>query len=353
MTTSTPPTAERPRPMIGFVLSSEQFPITELVELGVAAEAAGFDLISTSDHFHPWQDNQRHASFAWVTLAALGQRTKRIHLGTAVTCPTFRYRPAIVAQAFASLGLLYPGRVYLGVGAGEALNEVPAGGGWEHYPERAARLAEAVILLRELWSGEWVNHDGPRYQVRHARLYDVPSPLVPVYMAASGPKSMRLAGEYGDGLITDGQRALTPELRHAFEEGARATGKDPRTMPVMVEHMVIAGGRAEAERWAPLWRFMPRSWERYVSDPNPISIQHRAGVDVPLDEVYAHWSVSPDPGVHIQAIQHLLDGGVTHVLIHSPQPDQRRVIEFYGREVLPYIRTGQGQRPTAAAAGAR
>src|ERR1051326_5327570 len=149
--TSGQPTASgRAQPIIGFVLSHEQFPVPQLVELGVQAEQAGFHAIWTSDHFHPWQDNEGHAGFAWVTLAALGQRTQRILMGTGVTCPTYRYRPQLVAEAFASLGLLYPGRIFLGVGAGEALNEVPAGGGWGNYQEPAARLEEAVNIIRKL-----------------------------------------------------------------------------------------------------------------------------------------------------------------------------------------------------------
>src|SRR5438105_14452472 len=132
---------------VGFVLAHEQFPAPQLVELGVLAEQTGWDMVWTSDHFQPWQDNEGHCGFAWVTLAALGQRTQRIPFGTGVTCPTYRYRPAIVAEAFATLGLLYPGRVFLGVGAGEALNEVPADGGWGAYKERAGRLAEAVEVI--------------------------------------------------------------------------------------------------------------------------------------------------------------------------------------------------------------
>jgi TAT-translocated FGD2 family F420-dependent dehydrogenase len=334
--------------MIGFVLSHEQFPAPELIALGLAAEQAGFDAVSTSDHFHPWQDNEGHAGHAWISLAALGQRTERLTMGTAVTCPTYRYRPAVVAQAFASLGLLYPGRMFLGMGAGEALNEIPAGG-WGHYRERAARLVEAVAVIRKLWSGEWIDYRGQYYQVQHARLYDVPPRPVPIYLVASGPKSMRLAGQHGDGLITDGQRALAPDLRTAFEEGARAAGKDPRTLPIVAEHFVVVGDEAEAQRWAPLWRFLPISWERYVTDP--VSIQHRAEADVPLEQVYAHWPVSRDPEVHARAIQQLIDGGVGLVLVHSPQQDQRGVIQFYGREVLPRVRSGRS--PTPAAAGAR
>src|SRR5688500_4723952 len=149
---------------VGFVLSHEQFAQPELVELGVAAEEAEFDMIWCSDHFHPWMDNQGHSGQAWMTIAALGQRTERIAMGTGVTCPTYRYHPAIVAQSFASLGVLYPGRIFLGVGSGEAVNEQAATGQWGGYDERAERLEEAVMLIRELWSGKWVKHDGRYYQ---------------------------------------------------------------------------------------------------------------------------------------------------------------------------------------------
>ncbi|HEY7295887.1 MAG TPA: TIGR03557 family F420-dependent LLM class oxidoreductase, partial [Dehalococcoidia bacterium] len=164
---------------LGYVLSHEQFPVPSLIECAVAAERAGFDAVWTSDHFHPWQDNEGHAGYAWVTLAALGQRTSRLLYGTAVTCPTYRYRPAEVAEAFASLSLLNPGRVFLGVGTGEALNELPAGGGWGDYQERADRLAEAVEIIRKLWTGEWVAHRGRYYTVENARLYDTPAQPIP------------------------------------------------------------------------------------------------------------------------------------------------------------------------------
>jgi len=332
------PLARQTAPTIGFVLSHEQFPVTDLLEYGARAEQAGFAAISTSDHFHPWQDNEGHAGFAWVTLGALGGRMPRIPFGTGITCPTYRYRPAIVAQAFATLGCLYPGRVFLGVGTGEALNEVPSGGGWGPYPERAARLVEAVQIIRQLWSGEGVNYEGEYYQVKNARLDDPPPQPVPIYIAASGEKSMRLAGQYGDGLITDPQSLKKPGSRAAYEAGARAAGKDPARLPILVEQWVIVGDEAEARRWTPLWRFTPKAWEKYVTNPDPREIQRQAEQDVPLADVYAGWTVSPDPQVHADGITKLAADGVTHVFVHSPQADQQRVIEFYGRDVLPRLR---------------
>jgi TAT-translocated FGD2 family F420-dependent dehydrogenase len=328
--------SERSQAVIGLALLQELVPITQLVELGVQAEQAGFAAVWADDHFEPWQDNQGHASLAWLTLAALGQRTKRLLLGTGVTCPSLRYRPQLVAQAFASLGLLYPGRVFLGVGAGEAVNEVPGGGGWGDYAERAARLEEAVTLIRRLWTGDWVSHQGRYYPVERARLYDVPRPPVPpvpIYVAASGPRSLALAGKIGDGLVAfTGQ----PELRQAFEQGARAAGKHPAAMPVLAAHVVVVGDRREAERWAPLMRFAPKG-SSYLDDPDPRSIQRRAEQDVPLEQAYRTWVISDDPQVHLQALQRLIAGGVTHIFVQSPQADQAKVIRFYGEQVLPRL----------------
>jgi TAT-translocated FGD2 family F420-dependent dehydrogenase len=319
--------------VVGLALPHEQFPVPKLIEFSVLAEQAGFAAVWASDHFQPWQDNQGHCGLAWVTLAALGQRTQRLLLGTGVTCPSYRYRPQIVAQAFASLGLLYPGRVFLGVGAGEAVNEIPGGGGWGDYEERAARMEEAVTLIRRLWTGEWVRHQGRYYPVDQARLYDVPSQPVPIYVAAGGPKSMALAGKIGDGLVS---QASQPELRQAFEQGAQAAGKQPASMPILVEQYVVVGDRHEAERWAPLWRFLPRS-ASYLNDPDPRSIQRRAEQDVPLEQAYSTWVVSEDPQAHLQALEKLIDGGVTHIFLHFPQQDQAKVIKFYSEQVLPKL----------------
>ncbi|MGE5334821.1 MAG: TIGR03557 family F420-dependent LLM class oxidoreductase [Nitrososphaerota archaeon] len=322
---------------IGFVLSHEQFAAPQLIQFGIAAEEAGFDMVWCSDHFQPWQDNQGHAGLAWVTLGALGQHCRRLVMGTGVTCPSFRYHPSIVAQAFASLGMFYPGRMFLGVGAGEAVNEMAATGQWGDYSQRAARLNEAVDLIRHLWSGERIDYFGRFYRTNGARLYDLPDEPIPLYIAAGGPKSMKLAGAKGDGLITDGRRALQNDLRQAFAAGASAAGKDATMIPILAEHMVVVGDQATADKYAQLWRFMPKSWELYVGDPDPLNIQQRATRDIPLSQVYADWPVSNDPEPHIEGLQKLVDGGVSHIFVHSPQPDQQRVIRFYGERVLPKI----------------
>lgn len=270
-------------------------------------------------------------------MAALGQRTQRIPFGTGVTCPTYRYHPAVVAQAFASLGVFYPGRIFLGVGTGEALNEHITGE-WGEYEERADRMIEAVQVICRLWTGEWVDHKGEYYTVPQARIYDVPQQPVPIYIAAEGPKAMHKAGRYGDGLISDSKTILQPEMRQSFEEGARAAGKDPSTMPLLAEHFVVVGDRAEAEKAATIWRFLPKAWDPYVNVSDPREIERRAEQDVSLDEVMGMWTVSEDPDAHAQALHKLIDGGVTQIYVHAGNFDQIKAIEFYRTEVLPRVK---------------
>lgn len=325
-------------PFVGYHAASEQFSPGDLVEFGVAAEAAGFDGLTISDHFHPWQDNQGHAGHAWLTLAAIGQRTERLTLGTAVTCPSYRLHPSQVAHAFATLGALYPGRIFLGVGTGEAVNEAPTDGGWGPYRERADRLVEAVRLIRRMWSEEWVDFEGQHVRVKSARLYDKPASPVPIYMAASGPRSAAIAGRETDGWITDpGTARHRPEVRQAFMEAVRSSGKDPDTMPRIVELWVVVGNREEALAAARLWQFLP-IFNDVVGVADPREIQRIAEERSSPERVVAAWLVSTDPDDHISAIDELVALGTTHVSVHTPQADQRGVIDFYGREVLPLLR---------------
>ena len=325
------------RRMIGFMLAHEQFTVPELLQLGVAAEQAGFDLLATSDHFQPWQANEGHSSEAWVTYGALGQHTQHIWMGTTVTCPTFRYNPAVVAEAFATLTQLSPGRIFLGVGSGEALNEEAATGEWPKWTERSERLVEATEVIRQLWTGQPVSHKGKYYNV-NAKLYDPPTEPIPLLMAANGPKAMRRSGQYGDGLITDPK--TWKEHKAEWEAGARTAGKDPGKMPVLVEQFVAVGGEQDVRNSAELWRFIPKAFTEYYNVRDPQKIEEMADAEVPLQKVYSEWPVSTDPGPHIKKVNELFDSGATIVNIHSGQVDQKRVIEFYGREVIPRVNRG-------------
>ncbi len=324
-----------------YVLASEQFTTPELVDYGAAVERAGFDGVWTSDHFQPWQPNEGHSGSAWIMLAALTQRTSRIKFGTGVTCPTFRYLPAIVAQAWASLDLLAPGRAFLGIGSGEHLNEGAAGGGWGSYEERSARMIEAVNIIRSFWTGDHVNFKGRFWQVE-GKLYDPPKSRIPIYIAAGGLKSARLAGLHGDGLVT-GAATLRKNKRliEEWERGVKEAGRDRTDQAIVVEHFCAIGEKDDEaiRREANKWRFVPNAWKSgYFDNIRPEEIQARAEREITLEKALEDWVVSNDPQVHAKAIQELYDLGATHVVVHVPMPNQRDVIEFFGTKVIPDLR---------------
>lgn len=321
--------------MLGFMLAHEQFLLPQLIDSAIAAEKAGFDLLATSDHFQPWQTNEGHSGAAAVTLGALTQRTQRAWLGPTVTCPILRYHPAVVAETFASLSHLAPGRIFLGVGSGEALNELAATGEWPRWQERWQRLIEASSIIRELWTGRAVKYQGKYYKV-DAKLYDPPPRPIPLLMAANGPKAMHLAGRHGDGLITDPK--TWKEHKDKFENGVKEAGKSLADMHVLIEHYVVVGNSSDAEAAAQLWRFGPKAFKGYHNIPDPAVIKQRAEAEIPLNKVYGEWPIGTDPAIHTKAIKALFNSGATIVNIHSGQADQRRVIDFYGQQVLPQMR---------------
>lgn len=330
-----PSTASLQKRMIGYMLAHEQFPVPELIEIGKAAARGGFHLLATSDHLQPWQANEGHCGQAWVTLAALSNQAGEAWIGTTVTCPTMRYNPAVVAEAFASLSLLHPGRVFLGVGSGEALNEQAGTGQWPRWQDRWDRLVEAIGIIRQMWTGQTVRHDGRYYSV-DAKLYDPPARLIPLLTAANGRKSMRLAGLNGDGLITD---PLTwKKYKSEWEGGARDAGRNTADMPVLVEQFVVVGDKQEAMQAAEFWRFLPKGFKKYYNIGDPAEIQRQAENEIPLEQLISDWPIGTDPAVHVDAIEKLFDSGATIVNIHSGQPDQRKVIEFYASSVLPKLR---------------
>src|SRR2546428_10674458 len=224
---------------LGYKASAEQFGPRQLLDFAVEAEEAGFESVWISDHFQPWRHTHGHAPFAPAWLAAVGERTSRITLGTSVLTPTFRYQPAIVAQAFGTLGALDPGRIILGVGTGESLNEVAVTATeWPAAKERLARLREAVELIRRLWSEEMVTFEGQHYHTLKATIYDKPDQPIPIYISAGGPVAAKFVGHAGDGFICTsgkGDELYRDQLLPAMEEGAKAAGRDPSTIERTIE----------------------------------------------------------------------------------------------------------------------
>nr|MDQ3825591.1 LLM class flavin-dependent oxidoreductase [Actinomycetota bacterium] len=238
---------------------------------------------------------------------------------------------------FATLADLAPGRAFLGAGTGEALNELAGTGQFGRYPERHDRLIEAITLIRQLWGGQRVSFRGRYFQTEQLQLYDLPKRPPQIYVTAGGPKSARLAGQYGDGWITTGG-SVNPRLWTAFEDSARAAGKDPARMPIFAEQFVVVGDGAEIDDAAQRWRFLAAPpTAQLLYQTNPVTIEQTAQ-QVPLGQVSASWVVGTNPGTHIAAVQKLVDSGVTP-FIHAPQADPRRAIDFYGERVLPQLHT--------------
>ena len=327
---------------LGYKASAEQFAPRPLLELAVAAEARGFDTVVVSDHFQPWKHTDGHSPFSFAWLAALGERTTRVTLGTSVVTPTFRYHPAIVAQAMATLASLYPDRVLLGVGTGESMNEVPVLGiEWPDFRERFGRLKEAIEIMRTLWTTERVTFDGNYYHLRNATVYDRPPHPIPLYVAASGESAARLAGRVGDGLIcTSGKGAALyrETLLPAFADAATKAKRDPAKLERMIEVKVsFDTDRKRALEDTRQWAALALPAEDKVGVEDPLEMERR-GLSLPIEKVASRWLVSSDPDEHVEQIAEYAGYGFTHLVFHAPGLDQLRFLELYGAQVLPRLR---------------
>ena len=327
---------------LGYKASAEQFAPRPLLEFAIAAEATGFDSVVVSDHFQPWRHTDGHAPFSFAWLAALGERTTRVMLGTSVVTPTFRYNPAVVAQAMATIASLNPGRVMLGVGTGESMNEVPVLGiEWPDFKERFGRLKEAIEIMRKLWTEERVTFDGEYFHLRNATVYDRPERPIPLYVAASGESAARLAGRVGDGLIcTSGKGAAlyTETLLPAVNEAAAKAKRDPAKIERMIEMKVsFDTDRQRALENTRHWAALALPAEDKVGVEDPLEMERRSAL-LPLEKAASRWLVSSDPDEHVEQIAEYVGYGFTHLVFHAPGPDQLRFLELYGREIMPRLR---------------
>jgi coenzyme F420-dependent glucose-6-phosphate dehydrogenase len=332
----------------GYKASAEQFAPRQLLELSVMAEQLGLDSIAISDHFQPWRHKGGHAPAALPWLGAAGARTDQARIGTSVLTPTLRYEPAIIAQAFATLGCLYPGRVWLGVGTGEAMNETPVTGNeWPSGKERRRRLSEAVDLIRALWTEERVTFEGEYYRTDRATVYDRPDEPVPIYIAASGPLAAKLAGRKDDGFIcTSGKpRELYEELLANVAEGARAAGRDPDALPRMIEIKVSYDrDREYAEHACGWWAALALSGEEKSGVDDPIEMERLA--DANRDRASSRFIVSDDPDDVVERIRPYIELGFGELIFHAPGNDQARFLEQFTRDVLPRLQAAYPREGT-------
>jgi coenzyme F420-dependent glucose-6-phosphate dehydrogenase len=327
---------------LGYKASAEQFAPGKLLDFSAHAEKVGFESVFVSDHFQPWKHIDGHApnSIAWM--GAVGARTSKVVIGTSVLTPTFRYHPSIVAQAFGTLGSMFPGRVILGIGTGESLNEVPSTGSpWPEFKERFARLREAVNLIRTLWRGERVSFEGEYYKTEKATIYDRPDVEVPIYVAAAGALVAKYAGRTGDGFIcTSGKKRelYTETLLPKVAEGIAAGG--PKAQPY--DHMIEVKVSFDTDKERALqdtrhWAALALTPEEKMSVEDPVEMQRLADA-LPLERAASRWIVSNDPDEQVEKIGYYVGLGFNHLVFHAPGPDQARFLDLYGKEVLPRLR---------------
>jgi coenzyme F420-dependent glucose-6-phosphate dehydrogenase len=327
---------------LGYKASAEQFGPNELLEFAVLCEERGLDSVWISDHFQPWRHTGGHAPFSLAWLGALGARTRRIVMGTSVLTPTFRYHPSVVAQAFATLGEMFPKRVILGLGTGESLNEVPASGmQWPEQKERTARFREALRLIRELWSQERVSFDGQFYRTALATIYDKPEDEVPIYIAAAGPFMAKLAGSEGDGFIcTSGKKwdLYTETLLPNLQAGLAASGRAGAAYERMIEMKVsFDTDRERARADTHFWGALALSADEKMSVEDPLEMEKLADA-LTVERTASRWIVTDDPEEMTERIGAYVKLGFNHLVFHAPGPDQARFIRLFSEQVAPRLR---------------
>jgi coenzyme F420-dependent glucose-6-phosphate dehydrogenase len=324
---------------LGYWCGQEQYDPNTLLEYAVHAEVVGFDIIVTSDHFHPWSDTGGQSGFPWAWLAAAAQRTRKVEVGTAVTTPMFRYHPAIVAQAFATLDHMYPGRIFMTLGTGHAMNERPLGYEWPGFTEKVERLEEAVKIIQLLWKGDFVNYEGKYYKLDKAKLYTKPKQKIPTYIATSNPRVAEMAGRYCDGILTN-PRGLERYLQliRAMERGAKKAGRDPSKLSKCMEFKVSYDVNYDkALKSAMFWAStaIPREKRERIWDPRELE---RSIGEQEKAKIKDTWLITTDSDNIIKRIGEFLKMGFDRAYIHSASPNEERFLNLLGRDILPWMR---------------
>ncbi|MPZ22692.1 MAG: TIGR03557 family F420-dependent LLM class oxidoreductase [Dehalococcoidia bacterium] len=314
---------------LGYAIASEEHQPRDLVRYAQMAEEAGFSFALISDHYHPWIDQQGHSPFVWSVIGAIAEATSRIELGTGVTCPTTRIHPAIIAQAAATSAVMMPGRFFLGVGTGEALNEHILGQQWPPANRRLEMLEEAIEVIRLLWQGGYKSHYGRFYTVENARIYTLPESPPPVVVAASGPESAELAGRVGDAFCST---SPDEEVVRRFNDTGGA-GKPRYGMVTVCWASDEASARVTAlKQWPNAAIGGQLSQELAL----PLFYE-QAAETVTEDHIAEFIACGPDAEKHIEMINKYAAGGFDHICVHQVGPDQEGFFGFYQREIMPAL----------------
>ena len=369
MTTNKRPAKNSDNPSLGYWAAHEQYSMQDLLRFVVEAEKNGFTTTMTSDHFHPWWHDNAYGNFAWVWIAAAAQRTRRMQFVTGVTAPIFRYHPAIIAQAFASLDILYPGRIGLGLGTGESMNETPLGFDWPRPKSRLKRVIEAAQIIRKLWQQKTNNDDnndydddgedteddddsfvyfnGEYFLIRNAKLYSPPTSHIPIFMAAAGPESSKASAKYSDGLITflkakESQRILDifdKTIRKHSKQGSSKNGNNNiNSKQKLAEYKVSYSQNYEqAFNSSKFWRatLLKNAFNTNIHDPR--KLEQKAKQQVPDQKIKENIEIITSIEDCIKSIEEYFKVGFTKVYVHSTSPSEVEFIREFGKKVLPYI----------------
>jgi coenzyme F420-dependent glucose-6-phosphate dehydrogenase len=324
--------------LVGYAASFEQFHPTDLLTWSKLAEENGFEAVMASDHFHPWVPSQGHSAFVWSWMGALGVETK-VKFGTGVTPPGYRYHPAVLAQAAATLEAMFPGRFFLGLGAGEALNEHITGEYWPEAPTRLQRLAESIEIIQKLFTGKVIKYQSEHFRVESARIYTLPETPPPIYVATAGPIQAYRTGKMTDGLITVGAAdEKLKMLMERFEKGASEAGKDPSKMPKMIQ-LKVSYAQTEDEAVESAVKEWPNGGMAFPKGDirNPEDFEAMAKLVRP-ENFKNRVLMTPDLDEHLEYIQHFIDLGFDEVYIHNVNRNQEGFIEAYGSSVVQKLR---------------
>lgn len=316
----------------GYTLSSEEHRPLDLIKYAVQAEQLGFDFLSISDHYFPWLDQQGQSPFVWSMLGALSQATQAIPIMTGVTCPLIRIHPAIIAQAAATAACLLDNRFWFGIGTGENLNEHVVGLGWPNINHRQAMLEEAVSLIKQLWTGQLTDHQGPYFTLDQAKIYTLPQHLPPIYIAAGGTQAATMAGQIGDGLIST---SLDSKIVKTFDQAA--SGSKPKLAQMSV---CIHPDEQQAKRIAlQAWPNAGITGQASQELPMPAHFEQLAA-SVTEDQIADSIVCGMDVQLHLEKIQAYIDAGFTHIYFHQVGPDQQAFFDFYPQQVLSKFKGG-------------
>ncbi len=345
---------------VGYWASQEQYSMQDLIKFVNEAEKGGFTSTMTSDHFHPWWNDGGFGNFTWIWLTAAAERTKNMQFVTGVTSPVYRYNPAIIAQAFASLDELYPHRISLGIGTGEAMNEVSVGFVWPSSQIRLNRTIEAIEIINTLWkkgqlqsdketkftSGNknidkdgFLTYDGQYFSIKSAKLYTPPSHPIPLYMAASGSEAVIAAATFTDGLITISKPNNSKEIFDKFDQAARDAGKDPTKLEKIGKPKIsYSEDYDEAFKSTNFWRAgeIENVFETVINDPR--KLQERALKEVSDEKLKKSTLIVTSIEDLIKPLEEYFKSGFTQIYLHSTSPNELDFVRQFCKKVLPHFK---------------